>query len=848
MSLTTIFQLSVYGLAALSAAMLAFGEGAPFPALITVPLAALAYLVNERRGLFRIGALWTNLMGLVALGLVVSEFFGPRADARVLAGAHFLVYLTWIVMFQDKRFRQYWWLLALGMLQVAVGSVLTNSGWWGCLLFLYLLMAVWTMAIFHLYRGASVFGMLEPASLPDAAQAPAQRAALEASRGSADAAEKALAVLFRPAQRSKVRHAVQQDRPGRWVSLRFVCGIACISFLGLLLGLLVFLLVPRIEHNARQALVGRTGTAVSVRTGFSTQVRLGHLGRILESNERAMQVVLYQGTPDRRLRLEDFAAAYGLEEPLFRGSVLNKYDSGKWMGDDRPSLPMASYQTGRRNRTGLPESDRRSGAPSSRGIVIQEYRLFNPESPVLFVMRPVQKVVVEPPEPVSENPATGVVTVGDDIREMIKYQVFSARPFSADPGDVPTRPFADMTTRGDAKGMAAESPGGEQKNARVADGSVRAPLSDDPFLQLPGFGLERLKELAQKIANEEQGSFGPQVSQEMRQAQRIVAWLRDSGHFTYSLNMTVVNPVVDPVEDFLFNRHSGHCEYFASALALMLRAVDIPSRLVIGYKGAEPNSSVGNYDVMQRHAHAWVEAAIDGEWIVLDATPAERDESVRSRATNAGLWTSARDQLSSLWSNYVVTMSSTRQKEAFYDPLLTSFSGGFASARETFASWTSTALSFATGLNSQQFLSATGMLFLMALLAGVACVLLLTRAILRWLLVRMPGLAAMLPVWLRPFLAGKANPRFVVAFYERFIKLMSANGLEPTAGQTPREFALHVEIALAGALRAADLASLPQELTELYYRVRFGGQALAPLDSENLESRLRLMEQQLSRA
>ncbi len=813
MTLTTIFQVSVHGLAALSAVMLAFGEGSPFPALLTVPLAAVAFLVNERHHFLRIGTLWTNLMGIVALGLVVSEFFGPNADARLLAGAHFLVYLTWIVMFQDKRFRQYWWLLALGMLQVAVGSVLTNSGWWGCLLFFYLLLAVWTMAVFNLYRGAATFGMLDsPAAPGKSVSGPAR----EAMATPVVTTEAALAALFRPSQRSQIRHAVQQDRPGRWVSPRFVCGIAAISLLGLVLGLLVFLLVPRIEHGARQSLVGRTNTAVSVRTGFSTSVRLGHLGRILESNERVMQVLLYEGTPDRRLRIEDFAAYYGLEEPLFRGSVLDTYQSGNWKGNDRGISPMAM-----------------SRAQPRPGVVCQEIRLFYPESPVLFAMRPAWRVnVIEPNERVFTN-ETGVLTAGDEIHEDIKYQVLSKWPDTG--GDVAYRPFEDMKVVPASTVLPAPPPG------------ARSGVPVDPYLQLPEFGLERLRELARKIADEERGNFGPDTSLEMRQARRIVTWLRDSGTFSYSLNMTVVNSVIDPVEDFLFNRRSGHCEYFASALALMLRAVDIPSRLVTGYKGAEPNSSAGNYDVMQRHAHAWVEAAIDGEWVVLDATPAERDENVRNRLANAGLWTSARDHLSSLWSNYVVSMSSSRQREAFYNPLLGSLTEGLTSARDAFLDWTTSAARFAAGLhNPQRILSATGILSLMVLLAAATWLVMLLRAAAGRLVRRWPGADIWRPGWLRRFFGGRSGSQFVVGFYQRFVRLMSASGLEPGAGQTPREFARQVEVALGGALQSADLASLPEELTELYYRVRFGGQTLATVDSESLESRLRLMEQRLS--
>src|SRR5262249_20229839 len=125
----------------------------------------------------------------------------------------------------------------------------------------------------------------------------------------------------------------------------------------------------------------------------------------------------------------------------------------------------------------------------------------------------------------------------------------------------------------------------------------------------------------------------------------------------------------------------GHCEYFASALALMLRAVEIPSRLVTGYKGAEPLASSGYYEVQQRHAHAWVEALVDGQWIVLDPTPASRDESVREVAARQGFWKSAGNSISTFWSTYVVSLSLNRQQQTLYDPLQGSASSGWGSVQ-----------------------------------------------------------------------------------------------------------------------------------------------------------------------
>src|SRR5258708_33494589 len=97
--------------------------------------------------------------------------------------------------------------------------------------------------------------------------------------------------------------------------------------------------------------------------------------------------------------------------------------------------------------------------------------------------------------------------------------------------------------------------------------------------------------------------------------------------------MEVIDPSIDPVEDFLVSRKEGHCAYFASALALMLRSIGIPARMVNGFKGGDWNDLSNVLTVRQKHAHSWVEALV-GEvgsgdasrrtpvWVTLDPTPA----------------------------------------------------------------------------------------------------------------------------------------------------------------------------------------------------------------------------------
>ncbi len=96
---------------------------------------------------------------------------------------------------------------------------------------------------------------------------------------------------------------------------------------------------------------------------------------------------------------------------------------------------------------------------------------------------------------------------------------------------------------------------------------------------------------------------------------------RELSHYPYSLDERHEG-YVDPVVEFLQVRHGGHCELFASAMALLARTLDIPTRLAVGYRVDEVNPITGLSVVRDRNAHTWVEAWVDGRWQSFDPTPA----------------------------------------------------------------------------------------------------------------------------------------------------------------------------------------------------------------------------------
>lgn len=121
----------------------------------------------------------------------------------------------------------------------------------------------------------------------------------------------------------------------------------------------------------------------------------------------------------------------------------------------------------------------------------------------------------------------------------------------------------------------------------------------------------------------------------------------------YAYTLELPGAVNDPLGDFLFTRRAGHCEDFATALAIMLRVEKVPSRVVTGFFGGE--RAGGRYVVRSGDAHAWTEAFVDGAWVRLDATP-DLGRAASSSAWAAAL-TSAWERLEAWWRTRVMDYS-----------------------------------------------------------------------------------------------------------------------------------------------------------------------------------------------
>jgi hypothetical protein len=99
----------------------------------------------------------------------------------------------------------------------------------------------------------------------------------------------------------------------------------------------------------------------------------------------------------------------------------------------------------------------------------------------------------------------------------------------------------------------------------------------------------------------------------------VAAFFREN--FEYSLKLNRPEGKITPIESFLHNSRSGHCEYFATATVLLLRAAGIPARYGTGYLVQEFSSLENRFVVRARHAHAWALVYLDGAWRDFDTTP-----------------------------------------------------------------------------------------------------------------------------------------------------------------------------------------------------------------------------------
>jgi transglutaminase-like putative cysteine protease len=135
------------------------------------------------------------------------------------------------------------------------------------------------------------------------------------------------------------------------------------------------------------------------------------------------------------------------------------------------------------------------------------------------------------------------------------------------------------------------------------------------YLQLPSTLPQRVKDLAHRLLDNIPNAYD--------RAEALETFLR-SPPFQYSPQVKATPPGRDPIDYFLFDLRADFCEYFASAMVVMLREVGIPARLVEGFTPGTFDSASNSYVVREQDAHAWVEVYFPQYgWIEFEPTPSQ---------------------------------------------------------------------------------------------------------------------------------------------------------------------------------------------------------------------------------
>ena len=259
--------------------------------------------------------------------------------------------------------------------------------------------------------------------------------------------------------------------------------------------------------------------------------------------------------------------------------------------------------------------------------------------------------------------------------------------------------------------------------------------------------------------------------------------------------------MADPLANFLFARRKGHCEYFASSMAVMLRSLGIPARLATGFQSGVYNPVSDLWLVRASDAHSWVEAWIPGYgWKTFDPTPADPNAGGLALLTRLALYLDASE---TFWQEWVVTYDLVRQGTLAYRME--------QGAQRLGIRWFDTAASLRSGW--KRFGAGWARRFGWQSLVWVAALVALGFAagpLLRLMHIRRR---------VERVRRGQASVADATVLYQRMLHILKRRGYQKPLWFTPAEF--------AASLPPTPLGKSVGEFTATYNALRFGGHAEA---------------------
>lgn len=388
------------------------------------------------------------------------------------------------------------------------------------------------------------------------------------------------------AQYALAKHAQSFTRQLFLQNMRLGLGV-------LSMALVVFLFFPRIGAGV----FFRGNRASPAQAGFSDEVALGHRGDVADNQEIVARV--YPEGPR-------FAGRSTLDL-YFRVSAFDDYQAGRWSHSSkikktrlrssmyRYYLPFVGGATGHDwsfLRSKADGRERLNQIPGwSRSSEVIQVRLLQNDLGT-------RHLLVASPGALVEWLPRGALERRTRLSGEQDGQIKAVGPASG-----------SMQFRVYARGALPSA-----KELR-AIGRPHYPVND-PYLRLPetlGSQFHRFsRDLVENPASMTQYDLVQEMIETLGQYRYTTQGQTPSAGYAQS----------DPVEAFLLDTKAGHCEYFASALALLARSHGMPARVVNGYYGAHKNPVDGTFQISQSQAHAWVEIYFSRlGWIRFDATP-----------------------------------------------------------------------------------------------------------------------------------------------------------------------------------------------------------------------------------
>ena len=548
---------------------------------------------------------WVTRMG-VAATLMWCYYNGwVLGDPLILNIGTGVFCLQLLILYQRKTSRDYGQLIILSMMQMLVAMVLGASLFFGMLMAVYMVVSLMSVLRYQLRRGYD-----------EVAVEMRKQGVLGGGVMSGGVAGPV--TMFG-------RRCVGQFR-----KMALVCGVCTAG-----LAFVFFVALPRGEAGMLGDWERVGGAAVS---GFSGDVRLNDPGRIAESDEIVMSVeLLWDGEPIRGSGVQF----------LMRGYTLDEYDTEaeRWV---RSEALLRKDNLGSRHNWGSSrlKPARRTSSRLEQRVMMR----IPPPNGLLFSVFMPAAARVPPRVAINTTFQSNVLTVNPVSvvsNNALEYTVWST------PGD------------GTMVGVNSEVMSGAWDVRSYPDDAAIEFFSGE----MP-IAADVLRQTAERVLSDAGVPLPPRpddgvwVSRAARAVER---------HFTqnyhYSLNVPVVTEGFDVISDFLVNRDSGHCEFFATGIVGMMRSVGVPARVVTGYLVSEWNEAGGYYVVRQRNAHAWSEVWSPTEgWLTFDGSPGEELAEVHRRSEGALTWLRSRyEDLEFRWMNNVISYDSADRRTLMGD-------------------------------------------------------------------------------------------------------------------------------------------------------------------------------------